>query len=119
MNLAPAALRKEGSGFDLAIALAVLGASGQLPLDRLAAHVSVGELSADGRVRPVPGAIAVADGASRNGRAGVLCAAESAAEVALAGVDALPVRPLAEAVAYLRGEQTLAPAPPADEPPGP
>ena len=63
----------------------------------------------DGRVRPVPGAIAVADGASRNGRARVLCAAESAAEVALAGVERAAGRHLAEAVAYLRGEHDVQP----------
>jgi magnesium chelatase family protein len=116
VNLAPAALRKEGSGFDLAIALAVLAASGQIPVERLAGHVSLGELGLDGRVRPVPGAIAVADGASRNGGARVLCAAESAAEAALAGVEAIPVSHLAEAVAYLRGEQDVAPASPPEEP---
>jgi magnesium chelatase family protein len=116
VNLAPAALRKEGSGFDLAIALAVLAASGQIPVERLAGHVSLGELGLDGRVRPVPGAIAVADGASRNGGARVLCAAESAAEAALAGVEAIPVRHLAEAVAYLRGEETIQPASPPGEP---
>jgi magnesium chelatase family protein len=110
VNLAPAALRKEGSGFDLAIALAVLAASGQIPAEPLAGHASLGELGLDGRVRPVPGAIAVADGAARNGRARVLCAAESAAEAALAGVEAIPVRHLAEAVAYLRGEQDVTPA---------
>ena len=114
VNLAPAALRKEGSGFDLSIALAVLAASGQIPLERLAEHASFGELGLDGRVRPVPGAIAVADGASRNGRARIICAAESAAEVALAGVEAIPVAHVGEAVAYLRGELDVRPAPPPD-----
>src|SRR5512132_1638215 len=53
VNLAPAALRKEGSGFDLPIALAVLAASGQIPRDRLRGHASLGELALDGRLRPV------------------------------------------------------------------
>ena len=104
VNLAPAALRKEGSGFDLAIALAVLAASHQVPADRLAEHAAVGELALDGRVRPVRGAFAVAEGARRAGLDRILCAAESACEAALAGVEAVPVRHLAEAVAYLRGE---------------
>jgi magnesium chelatase family protein len=107
VNLAPAALRKEGSGFDLAIALSILAASRQVPAERLAEHAVVGELSLDGRVRPVEGTLAVAEGARRNGLRHVLCAAESAPEAGLAGVDALPVRHLAEAVAHLRGECEL------------
>ena len=63
VNLAPAALRKEGSGFDLPISLAVLAATRQIPAERLAEHASVGELALDGRVRPVAGALAVAEGA--------------------------------------------------------
>ncbi len=114
VNLAPAALRKEGSGFDLPIALALLAASRQVPPERLVEHVCFGELALDGRVRPVVGAIAAAEGAAREGFRRVLCAKASAAEVALAGVEALPVRHLAEAVAYLRGEIELEPAAPAD-----
>ncbi|HET9323493.1 MAG TPA: magnesium chelatase domain-containing protein, partial [Gaiellaceae bacterium] len=53
VNLAPAGLRKEGSGFDLPIALAILAASRQFPSDRLAGHAAIGELALDGRVRPV------------------------------------------------------------------
>ena len=104
VNLAPAALRKEGSGFDLPIALAVLAATRQIPPERLAAHASFGELALDGRVRPVAGTLAVAEGARRAGLERVVCAAESAPEAALAGVEPVPVRHLAEAVAYLRGE---------------
>jgi magnesium chelatase family protein len=104
VNLAPAALRKEGSGFDLPISLAVLAATRQLPPERLAEHASVGELALDGRIRPVAGTLAVAEGARRAGLRCVLCAAESAPEAALAGIDPVPVRHLREAVAYLRGE---------------
>ena len=104
VNLAPAGLRKEGSGFDLPIALAILSASRQVPAEQLSTHAAVGELALDGRVRPVGGALAVAEGARRAGFDRVLCARESSAEVALAGVEPVPVRHLAEAVAYLRGE---------------
>ena len=104
VNLAPAALRKEGSGFDLPISLAVLAATRQLPPERLAGHAAVGELALDGRIRPVAGTLAVAEGARREGIRRVVCAAESAAEVALAGVEPVPARHLAEAVAYFRGE---------------
>jgi magnesium chelatase family protein len=116
VNLAPAALRKEGSGFDLSIALAVLAASRQLPADALSSHAAVGELSLDGRVRPVRGAFAVAEGARRAGLGGIVCAAESAAEVVLAGVEAVAVRHLAEAAAYLRGELRPEPVEPPDLP---
>jgi magnesium chelatase family protein len=104
VNLAPAALRKEGSGFDLPISLAVLGATRQLPPERLAEHAAVGELALDGRIRPVSGTLAVAEGARRAGLRRVVCAAESAAEAALAGVEPVPVTSLAEVVAYFRGE---------------
>src|ERR1700675_964168 len=105
VNLAPADLRKEGSGFDLPIALAVLAASRQLPVGCLAGHAAVGELALDGRLRPVPGALAAAEGARRSGSRRLVCAAESGAEVALAGVEPVSVRHLAEAVAYFRGER--------------
>jgi magnesium chelatase family protein len=104
VNLAPAGLRKEGSGFDLPIALAILAASRQIPPDRLVGHAAVGELALDGRVRPVRGVLAAAEGARRAGLERLLCAAESAPEAALAGVEVVPLRHLAEAVAYLRGE---------------
>jgi magnesium chelatase family protein len=107
VNLAPAQLRKEGSAFDLPIALAILAASQQIPADRLAQHAAVGELGLDGRLRRVGGVLAVAEGATRAAIDKLLCPAESAAEAALAGVEPIPVRHLAEAVAYLRGELEL------------
>jgi magnesium chelatase family protein len=103
VNLAPADVRKEGSGFDLPIALAVLAASHQVPVEKLREHAALGELALDGRVRPVPGAIVAAEAARRAGLTRLLCAAESAPEAALAGVEAIPVRHLVEAAAYLRG----------------
>jgi magnesium chelatase family protein len=111
VNLAPAELRKEGSGFDLPIALAVLCASFQVPGAALARTAAVGELALDGRLRRVGGVLAVAEGARRLGVERLLCPAESAQEAALAGVEAVPVRHLAEAVAFLRGEIELAPEP--------
>jgi magnesium chelatase family protein len=120
VNLAPAELRKAGSGFDLPIALAVLAASRQLPRDELERHAAVGELALDGRLRRVGGVLAVAEGARRLGLERLLCPPESAAEAALAGVEPVPVRHLADAVAYLRGElepdPVLPPPPRAGEP---
>ena len=103
VNLAPAGLRKEGSGYDLPIALAVLAASRQVPPERLAEHAALGELALDGRLRPVPGALVAAEAAKGAGLSRLICPAESAAEAALAGIEPIPVRHLAEASAYLRG----------------
>jgi magnesium chelatase family protein len=104
VNLAPAELKKEGSGFDLPIALALLTASGQIPRERLAEHVSCGELALDGRLRRVGGVLGVAEGARRAGIERIICAYDACAEAALAGVEPIGVRHLAEAVSYLRGE---------------
>ncbi|HEY4347055.1 MAG TPA: YifB family Mg chelatase-like AAA ATPase [Gaiellaceae bacterium] len=103
VNLAPADLRKEGSGFDLPIALAVLAASWQIPSGSLAGHAAIGELALDGRLRPVPGSLVAAEGARRNGAQRLVCAAESGPEVALAGIEPVAVHHLSEAVSYFRG----------------
>jgi magnesium chelatase family protein len=113
VNLAPAELRKSGSGFDLPIALAVLAASQQVPRAALERHASVGELALDGRLRRVGGVLAVAEGARRLGIERLLCPSDAAAEASLAGVEPIPIRHLADAVAYLRGElEPDAPPPP-------
>jgi magnesium chelatase family protein len=115
VNLAPAGLRKEGSGYDLPIALALLAASRQIPHAELDRHASVGELALDGRLRRVGGVLAVAEGARSMGLERVLCPTESAREAALAGVEPVAFRHLADAVAYLRGELEPDPLPPPRE----
>jgi magnesium chelatase family protein len=92
VNLAPAELKKEGSGFDLPIALALLAASGQIPHERLAEHVSCGELALDGRLRRVGGVLGVAEGARRAGIERIICAFDACPEAALAGVEPIGVR---------------------------
>jgi magnesium chelatase family protein len=122
VNLAPAGLRKEGSGYDLPIALAVLAASRQVPHEELDRHAAVGELALDGRLRRVGGVLAVAEGAKRMGLERVLCPTESAPEAALAGVEPVGFRHLADTVAYLRGELEPDPVVPPrthDPPPAP
>jgi magnesium chelatase family protein len=104
VNLAPAGLKKEGSAFDLPIALAILAASGQIERDQLAGHAVFGELALDGRLRPVRGVLVVAEGARRLGLERLLCPAECSREAELAGIEAIPLRHLLDAVAYLRGE---------------
>jgi magnesium chelatase family protein len=84
-NLAPASLRKAGPGMDLAIAAALLTASGQLDLGRLPKLAMVGELALDGSVRPVPGVLAIAEAARERGLEAVVVPAENGPEAALAG----------------------------------
>ena len=83
----------------------MLAASNQLPTDALEGHAAFGELALDGRLRPVAGALVAAEGARRAGLTRLVCPLESAAEVALAGVEPVAAHHLAEAVAYLRGER--------------
>ena len=115
INLAPAQLRKEGSGFDLPIALALLAALEEVPADALDGHAAFGELALDGRLRPVPGALIAAEGARRAGLTRLVCAAESGPEVALAGIEAIGVEHLADAVSYLRGERDPPELPPPED----
>jgi magnesium chelatase family protein len=84
-NLAPASLRKAGPGLDLAIAVALLTASGQLDLGRTRRLALVGELALDGSVRPVPGVLAIAEAARELEMEAVVVPAENGAEAALAG----------------------------------
>lgn len=99
INLAPADVRKEGASFDLPIALGILGANGDLGnAESLPAMMSVGELSLDGRVRPVRGALSIALRARENGVRSLLVPEENAKEAAVVqGIDVYPVRDLREA----------------------
>jgi magnesium chelatase family protein len=91
-NLAPANLRKAGPSFDLALAVALLAASEQVPTVDLERCALVGELSLSGALRPVRGAVAMAAGARRAGYARLIVPAENAAEAALVeGIEVLGV----------------------------
>ena len=83
-SLAPAELRKAGPAMDLALATALLGAAGELKIEALAGWSLIGELALDGSVRPVRGALAMAEEARENGRKGVLVPAANGPEAALA-----------------------------------
>ena len=111
VNLSPAHLRKAGPGFDLAIALGVLAADGRIEQERLRELCLLGELSLDGTVRRVRGALASAMAASHAGKRAILLPRANAGEATLVGgIDVLPVDHLAQAVRYLRGECLLAEA---------
>ena len=108
INLAPADVRKEGASFDLPIALGILGANGDLGNgDGLENTLSVGELSLDGRVRPVRGALSIALRARENGIKNLLVPEENATEAAVvSGVDVYPIKDLRQAVEISRDLQS-------------
>src|ERR1700729_1411593 len=112
-NLAPAFLRKVGPGFDTALALGVLAASGQVPGEALAAYAVFGELSLGGELRDSPGALAVAEGARRAGLARLIVPRERAREAALVeGLEIAGVSTLRAAADVLTGAEL--PSLPAD-----
>jgi magnesium chelatase family protein len=112
INLAPADLRKQGNHLDLAIALALLAAHGQLPEEVLAGRLLCGELGLDGAIRSVRGGLAIADLGRRLGVREVLLPAPNAGEAAALGaVPVIPITSLSEAIQHLLGTDLLPPAP--------
>lgn len=110
VNLAPADMRKEGSAFDLPIAVAILAASEQVAEERLADYIIMGELSLDGSIRPVKGALPIALRAHQEGFKGVILPAANAAEAAVVeGVEVIGVKTLKETVAFLNGTYSIEP----------
>jgi magnesium chelatase family protein len=120
INLAPANVRKEGAGFDLPMAMGILGAMGSVNgLDR---HLLIGELSLDGAIRPVRGALPVAVCARAQGVPNLIVPAENAAEAAVVeGVSVYGVRHVAEVAALLARPDEFQPARPdaSSKPPTP
>ena len=111
VNLAPADLRKEGSGFDLPIAVAILAATDQIVAERLKDSFFVGELSLDGSIRGVRGVLPVVAEAQRMGFSRVYVPSENADEAAVVeGIEVLPVASLREVAASLNGEIEITPA---------
>jgi len=108
VNLAPASLRKCGAGLDLPIAVGILAAAGEIPAEAVAQRAFVGELALDGRLRPVPGALALALALEAAGVRELVVAAPCARQAA--ACDGLEVRAaphLANVVAYLLGGEPL------------
>lgn len=114
INLAPSDLRKEGTGFDLPIALAVLNK--QLSFPTLENSVFIGELALDGAIRPVRGVLAAAKTAARDGKRFIFVPTANAAEAALiTDIVVYAVDHLRTCVAHLRNERTLTVYQPTDE----
>ncbi|HLH84378.1 MAG TPA: YifB family Mg chelatase-like AAA ATPase [Trebonia sp.] len=112
VGLSPASLPKRGSGFDMAIAIAILAAAGALPLSLPAGKMFLAELGLDGRLRPVPGVLPAVVAADESGVDTVVVAAENEAEARLVpGVRVVAAASLAEVAIWLRGGPAPAPPP--------
>ncbi|WP_027658830.1 YifB family Mg chelatase-like AAA ATPase [Salinispora fenicalii] len=112
INLLPATLPKHGSSFDLAIAVAVLGSAGELPLAPLDQVVLLGELGLDGTVRPVRGALPMVAAAARAGHHRVVVPLDNATEASMIpGIQVHPVRSLRQLAAFLTDGTPLPPPP--------
>jgi len=110
VNLAPAHLKKEGAGFDLPIAIGILAAMGVINPKRAEQVLLLGELSLDGRVKPVTGSLPMAIQAQQSGYREMLLPAPNGPEAAVAdALSVLPVNHLSEVVDYLNGRQDIAP----------
>ena len=109
INLAPADIKKEGSAFDLPIAIGILAATGQILRDRCDEFVILGELSLDGTLRPIPGVLPmVMHFRNANGIKGIIVPKQNAKEAGIAGtLPVYPVGSLKEAVHFLEDESTI------------
>lgn len=110
VNLAPGDLKKEGSLYDLPIALGVLDAQETFKTPVLSNYIVVGELGLSGELRPIQGALATAMLAKQSGKKGVLLPVHNASEAAaLPGIDIIPIRHLKDAVDFLHNQALIQP----------
>lgn len=110
VNLAPADIRKEGSAYDLPIALGVLSASEQMKADRLEQYVIMGELALDGQLRPIKGALPIAIEARKQQFKGIVLPKVNALEAAIVNsLDVIGVETLKEAVDFFEGNLVIEP----------
>lgn len=111
VNLAPADLRKEGSAYDLPIALGILQASDQLHATELERYIIMGELALDGALRPIKGSLPIAIEARRLGYKGFVLPKENAAEAAIVNsLDVIGVANIKEAIDFFEGKVVIEPA---------
>lgn len=110
INMAPADIRKEGSVFDLPIAIGILAASDQVRSTELDQYMIMGELSLDGELRPLKGVLPIALAARKEGFKGVIVPSLNAEEAALVdGVDVYPANTLMEVIDHLNDKNKIAP----------
>ncbi|MBQ5574704.1 MAG: YifB family Mg chelatase-like AAA ATPase, partial [Bacteroidales bacterium] len=110
VNMAPADLKKEGSAYDLAIAIGILGASGQINCDAVGEYIILGELSLDGSINPVKGALPIAIQALKEKYKGIILPAQNAREAAVVNnVVVYGVSNIKEVIDIFNGTPTIAP----------
>ena len=110
VNLAPADLRKEGSAYDLPIALGILASSGQIPAEKLGNYLIMGELSLDGTLQPIRGALPIAIQARKENFQGLILPLMNAREAGIVNnIEVIGVKHLSEVVAFLREELSINP----------
>lgn len=110
INMAPADIRKEGSAYDLPISMGILAASEQVELSKLDQYVIMGELSLDGGVQPIKGALPIAIQAREEGFEGLIVPKENAREAAIVSkIKVYGVETLEEVIALFKGESDLKP----------
>lgn len=108
INLAPADMRKEGSAFDLPIALGLIASSGELDSPVLGQFVILGELALDGTLRPVHGSLVITLEAKSQGVRGIIVPRENAKEAGMVeGIEVYPMETLREAFDFLKGEHQI------------
>ncbi len=108
VNMAPADVRKEGSSYDLPIAIGVMAASNQLNIDKLDKYMIMGELSLDGKVNPVKGALPIAINAREAGFKGLILPSANVAEAAVVeGIDVYAVDHILDVIGFLNGDKEL------------
>lgn len=109
-NLAPADIRKEGSAFDLPLAVGILAMSDQLTPSKLKDYLLLGELSMDGEIRPIKGALSIAVVAKQAGFRGVILPTDNANEAAVVdGIETYPMRSLKETIDFLQTTNSFHP----------
>lgn len=108
VNLAPADVKKEGSGFDLPIAIGILIGMGIIDQSSLEKTIILGELALDGSLRPIHGALSLSIEAKKNDFTRIILPAQNAREAALVdGITVVPAESLAQVVGYLKGEISI------------
>ncbi len=108
VNMAPADIRKEGSAYDLAIATGILASSNQMKTGDLETYIIMGELSLDGGVLPIKGALPIAIQALKDGFKGIILPAQNAREAAIVkDLEVYGVKNLAELVNFINGKQSI------------
>jgi magnesium chelatase family protein len=110
VNLAPANIKKEGTGFDLPMALGILSATGILSEKAISGYLFLGELSLDGRVKPVNGSLPMAIAAQQAGYRGIVVPSDNGKEASVvSNLCVYPVRTLGQVVDFLRGFKSILP----------